>query len=214
MIMGSFKSYLTLLHKFSKACLHPLKALKKVDRAGKKRNSAKRQFSGFNWLNSSFAAMEVSNQLRQVFNFIDANGDGKISTVELSEVLLCLGHEKSTAAKEAEGIVREVDYNGDGFIDLDEFMNIVSISDDAGKMGSSSSRCNEQEDYLMDAFLIFDTDKNGLISAKELQKVLTNLGFENCSLQDCGKMIKGVDMDGDGYVNFDEFRSMMFGSAN
>lgn len=144
--------------------------------------------------------MEVSNQFKQVFRVMDANGDGKISALELSEVLLCLGYDKSRAAKEAEGMVLHMDYNGDGFIDLDEFM-------DAVQDGLTDNQANEG--HLMDAFLIFDTDKNGLISTRELQRVLINLGCDRCSLQDCRGMIKGVDKDGDGFVDFEEFRSMM-----
>ncbi|RZC57724.1 hypothetical protein C5167_005025 [Papaver somniferum] len=56
--------------------------------------------------------MEVPNQLKQVFKLIDTNGDGKISSLELGEVLLCLGHEKSTVTKEAEVMLKEVDCNG------------------------------------------------------------------------------------------------------
>ncbi|XVF33481.1 hypothetical protein REPUB_Repub17cG0172200 [Reevesia pubescens] len=168
-----------------------------------KRKKHRKLSSSFDLIPSSFGAMEPSSQFRQVFKVIDANGDGKISSLELSEVLLCLGHEKSTASKAAEGMIREIDFNGDGFIDLDEFMHAVNYTD--GSICSS----NSEEDYLMDAFLIFDTDKNGLISAKELRKVLISLGFTKCSLQECKRMIRGVDKDGDGFVDFKEFRSMM-----
>lgn len=171
-----------------------------VNRRKKRRH--RRLSSSFDLITSSFGAMELSGQFRQVFKVIDANGDGKISSLELSEVLLCLGHEKSTASKAAEGIIREMDFNGDGFIDLDEFMHAVNAE---GAICSS----NSEEDYLMDAFLIFDTDKNGLISAKELRNVLLSLGFSKCSLQECKRMIRGVDKDGDGFVDFKEFRSMM-----
>lgn len=151
--------------------------------------------------------MELSGQFRQVFKIINANGDGKISSLELSEVLLCLGHERSTATKAAEGMIREMDFNGDGFIDLDEFMHAVHTDEDGAICSSRSD--SEEADYLMDAFLIFDTDKNGLISAKELHKVLISLGFSKCSLQQCKRMIRGVDKDGDGFVDYKEFRSMM-----
>ncbi|XWS35696.1 hypothetical protein CRYUN_Cryun20dG0018600 [Craigia yunnanensis] len=93
-------------------------------------------------------------------------------------------------------MIREMDFNGDDFIDLDEFMHTVNMD---GAICSHS-----EEDYLMDAFLIFDTDKNGLISAKELHKVLISPGFSKCSLPECKR-----NKDGDGFVDFKEFRSMM-----
>lgn len=158
-----------------------------------KRRKPKRLIPDSTWLTPNFALMEVSNQLKQVFKFFDANGDGKISPVELSDVLSSLGHDKSSATKEAEGILREMDCNGDGFIDLDEFMNVVDTN----------------RDDIMDAFLIFDSDKNGFISAEELRRVLVSLGCKNCSLRECRRMIGGVDRDGDGFVDFEEFKSMM-----
>lgn len=145
--------------------------------------------------------MEVSNQFKEVFKVIDANGDGKISTFELSELLLCLGYEKSTAFKEAQGMVSAMDYDGDGLIQLDEFIDTMNASRKFG--------VEKEEDHLMDAFVIFDVDRNGLISPRELQRVLISLGCNGCSLKECRRMIKAVDKDGDGFVGFEDFRSMM-----
>ncbi|KAL8495471.1 hypothetical protein ACS0TY_019567 [Phlomoides rotata] len=148
------------------------------------------------------ATSKVSSQLKHVFKFIDTNGDGKLSPLELKKVLLSLGDEKAeAAAEEAEGIVREMDCNGDGFVDLDEFM-IVMENEDSGKGVS-------RESVIMEAFRVFDADNNGLISAEELQRVLGRLGCGNCSVKECRKMIKGVDRDGDGFVDFEEFKDMM-----
>lgn len=139
--------------------------------------------------------MELTNQLQQVFKFFDGNGDGKISPAELRRALVNLGHDKSTVGKEAERMVREMDSDGDGFIDLDEFMKVMDSV--------------EKEDNLVDAFSVFDCDKNGLISPQELKRVLVRLGSSNCSLRECKKMIKGVDKDGDGFISFQEFKLMM-----
>ncbi|CAI8607395.1 unnamed protein product [Vicia faba] len=152
---------------------------------------------------SSFLHNELSGQFRQVFKLIDTNNDGKISSTELTEVLSCLGYNNYTAAKEAESMMRVLDFNGDGFVDMDEFMFVMK-EENYGK----EKECDLDE-YLMDAFLVFDNDKNGLISPKELRRVLVNLGCENCSLRDCKRMIKGVDKNGDGFVDFEEFKSMM-----
>ncbi|KAL2337444.1 hypothetical protein Fmac_011890 [Flemingia macrophylla] len=174
-----------------------------------KRKQPDKKFSPNYDLSTSFLHMELSTQFHQVFKLIDTNGDGKISATELSEVLSCLGYNKCKAAKEAEGMVRVLDFNGDGFVDFDEFMVVMKEE----KFGSDMENDDHDHDHddrcLMDAFLVFDTDKNGLISAKELQRVLLNLGCDDCSLRDCKRMIKGVDKNGDGFVDFGEFRCMM-----
>ncbi|KAK9065468.1 hypothetical protein SSX86_014867 [Deinandra increscens subsp. villosa] len=182
---------------------HMRNFIKKVNSLTKVNKSTKKSCAL--GLISSFIAMDVSNQLKQVFNFFDINGDGKISQVELTNVLLTFGQEKSKATIEAQGILKEVDFNGDGFIDLDEFMTIM----DGSNPVFASSKEENGDDDLRNAFMVFDSDKNGLISAKELQHVLMNLGCSNSKLGQCRKMIKGVDKDGDGFVDFEEFKSMM-----
>ncbi|KAF5732965.1 calcium-binding protein CML23 [Tripterygium wilfordii] len=180
--------------------------LRAMDRCSK-RGRIKRLSSGFDLLASPFSDMKVSDQLKQVFKAIDVDGDGKISSAELKEVLLSLSYKKSmrVAAREAEVMVRVLDCNGDGVIDLDEFIDAVYNMNDL--------KSGDEEHHLMDAFSIFDTNKDGLISAMELQRVLHNLGFENCSLKECRRMIQGVDKDGDGFVDFKEFKFMMTVSA-
>lgn len=184
-----------------------------------KKNKPKRTFYGFNGMKSSFASMELSGQLELVFKFIDTNGDGKISPLELSDFLLCLGLDKSKVAEEADGMLRYLDVNGDGFIDLNEYMDVVMMDDDdddgvhdhVDVVDDDGYYHVDFEDDLRDAFLVFDSDKNGLISAKELHHVLKRLDFANCSLKECNLMIKCVDKDGDGFVNFEEFKLMMMG---
>lgn len=205
--MGSFRAWFVSLAGISKK----LNLFKDKFNRRKERKPNKSLSSDFSWLtkDKSFPTMELSNQLKQVFKFIDTNGDGKISPPELTQVLLSLGQEKSSAANEAEVMVREMDRDGDGLVDLDEFMSVMGRTSDHGIQTFSA-----KEDDLLEAFLIFDTDKNGFISANELQRVLISLGCrENCTLKHCRRMIKGVDKDGDGFVNFEEFKSMMMMNA-
>ncbi|KAK4795241.1 hypothetical protein SAY86_013235 [Trapa natans] len=96
-------------------------------------------------------------------------------------------------------IISEFDKDGDGHLDFDEFMEFF-----AGCGG---------DETLRDAFDLFDLDRNGLISAKNLHSVMMKLG-EGCSLSECRRMISSVDRDGDGNVNFEEFKEMMTISAS
>lgn len=138
----------------------------------------------------------MNDEVRQIFNKFDKNGDGKISISELKEMMATLG--SKTTHDEVKRMMEELDQNGDGFIDLKEFADF-HCNNDAG---------NDDSKELRDAFDLYDVDKNGLISAKELHDVLRKLG-EKCSLSDCRRMISNVDADGDGSVNFEEFKKMM-----
>ncbi|KAL4281718.1 hypothetical protein GQ457_03G012670 [Hibiscus cannabinus] len=139
-----------------------------------------------------------NDELQKVFNQFDANKDGKISVTELREVLKTMGSSSSYSEDELKRVLEDIDTDKDGFIDLSEFSALCRSSSDEVTAALE----------LRDAFDLYDQDKNGLISTKELHLVLNRLGMK-CSVDDCGRMIKSVDSDGDGNVNFEEFKKMM-----
>ncbi|XP_075494266.1 putative calcium-binding protein CML18 [Primulina tabacum] len=143
------------------------------------------------------APLTRDEELRQVFKKFDTNGDGKISPSELGSVLN--GLDSRTTEDEVARIMSELDIDGDGFIDLNEFKAFHCVGGDSNK-------------ELREAFDLYDQDKNGKISAKELHTVLRGLG-EKCSLKDCRRMIGSFDVDGDGCVDFEEFKKMMTRSS-
>ena len=118
-------------------------------------------------------------------------------------MLRSLGNVVGSTTEEAESMMKVADLDGDGYISLEEFISV-------NRTGVDSSSFVED---LRSAFTIFDLDGNGLISSKELQHVLRGMG-ERISLDDCEKMIKGVDQNGDGAVHFEEFIRMMTRSLN
>ncbi|MCD7452176.1 hypothetical protein HAX54_015365 [Datura stramonium] len=138
-----------------------------------------------------------TEEVEKVFRKFDTNGDGKISLSELGGVLNALG--TKTTPDEAKRMMLEVDTDGDGFIDLQEFAAFHC------PVQGPNSNINKD---LRDAFDLYDKDKNGKISAAELHSVMKGIG-EKCSLKDCRRMISSVDVDGDGSVNFEEFKKMM-----
>ncbi|XAR71412.1 hypothetical protein NMG60_11028661 [Bertholletia excelsa] len=140
------------------------------------------------------------DEVERVFKKFDADGDGRISATELRAVLRALGSD--TSPENVASVMSEIDKDGDGFIDLKEFADFHRRGSDGGDSSSSSNK------ELRDAFDLYDRDKSGSISASELHAVLKSLG-EKCSLKDCRRMISSVDQDGDGCVNFEEFKKMM-----
>nr|UUG47645.1 calcium-binding protein CML18 [Gastrodia elata] len=152
-------------------------------------------------MESAPAGIHSMEEVQKVFNRFDANGDGKITASELGKVLRALGSDVSS--EELSSMIQEMDANRDGYVDLGEFARF-NRPGDAPAQGDAD---------IKDAFNIYDLDGNGLISVKELHQVLGRLG-ERCSPKDCSRMIQSVDSDGDGCVNFDEFKKMMGGLSD
>ncbi|OMO60690.1 Calcium-binding EF-hand [Corchorus capsularis] len=139
-------------------------------------------------------------ELEEVFKKFDVNGDGKISSSELGSIMGSLG--QKPADDELQKMIREFDSDGDGFINFKEFVELNTKGVDSDEVLAN----------LKDAFSVYDIDGNGSITAEELQEVLQSLGDE-CSLAECRKMISGVDSDGDGMIDFEEFKVMMMAGA-
>ncbi|XP_052154657.1 probable calcium-binding protein CML18 [Oryza glaberrima] len=151
-------------------------------------------------------------ELEQVFRRYDANGDGKISAEELASVLRALGAPPGPG--EVRRMMDEMDSDRDGFVDLSEFaaFHCGPTPAHGGKGGDAKDQEAASEAELREAFRMYDADSNGKISARELHRVLRQLG-DKCSVADCSRMIRSVDADGDGCVNFDEFKKMMGGGG-
>ncbi|KAK1417232.1 hypothetical protein QVD17_26357 [Tagetes erecta] len=153
---------------------------------------------------------ERKEELKSVFATFDKNKDGFITKQELCDSLKNIGI--STSNKDLLEMVQGVDVNGDGLIDFNEFCvlfeSIMNGEDEDGNI-------DHEDGNLKEAFDVFDGDKNGVISVEELGLVLDSLGFkEGKKLEDCKKMISKVDTDGDGMINFNEFKNMMKNGIN
>ncbi|CAI8613838.1 unnamed protein product [Vicia faba] len=141
-------------------------------------------------------------ELARIFQMFDKNGDGRITKKELSDSLQNLGI--CISEKDLITMIEKIDVNGDGFVDIDEFGELYqTIMDD-----------KDEEEDIKEAFNVFDQNGDGFITGEELSAVLSSLGLKNGkSLEDCKNMIKKVDVDGDGMVNFKEFKQMMKAGA-
>ncbi|XP_042516663.1 probable calcium-binding protein CML36 [Macadamia integrifolia] len=139
---------------------------------------------------------DMTFELVQSFKLIDKDGDGKITRHELEEMLTRLGLEPESE-EELAMMLMDVDRDGDGCVSLEEFGALSSAFGPA---------CGSE---LRDAFDFFDANRDGKISAEELLKGFLAIGDDRCTLEDCKRMIDGVDTDGDGFVCFEDFSRMM-----
>lgn len=61
---------------------------------------------------------------------------------------------------------------------------------------------------LKECFNIFDSDKSGTISAKELKKVLEALNIK-VKDEEVNLLLQSMDKDGSGQIDFEEFAEVM-----
>ncbi|CAJ1913885.1 unnamed protein product [Sphenostylis stenocarpa] len=137
--------------------------------------------------------VDVRWDLAQAFRLIDRDNDGIVSRQDLEAVLTRLG------ASDVALMLSEVDGGAGGCITVEALMNHI---------GSGPESMSGPEE-LKEAFAVFDTDRDGRISAEELLRVFMAIGDERCTLDECRRMIEGVDRNGDGFVCFEDFSRMM-----
>jgi calcium-dependent protein kinase len=153
------------------------------------------QSAVLSFITSQLSSKEETKILSNSFKMIDKDGDGRISKQELiDEFIKTMAREEAEA--EAERIIKEIDTDGNGFIDYSEFLT-ASL-----KKETLISKKN-----LEGAFRIFDNDSSGTITAEELKRIL---GPNLNDLDDVwNQLIQTVDQNGDGEIDLKEFKDMM-----
>lgn len=150
-------------------------------------------------------------ELTATFKVFDKDGNGKICRQELGAVLRSLGDDVTN--EELDGVMANLG-GDDGCIDLAQFIAIHTNSSRSSRTSVDEGDENDPDMVaLKSAFAVFDVDKNGFISAEELQRVMRTLGDKHTSLEECRHMISCVDRDGNQMVDFSEFRILMSGTS-
>ncbi|KAJ9543015.1 hypothetical protein OSB04_022722 [Centaurea solstitialis] len=155
-----------------------------------------------------------SLRLRRIFDLFDTNGDSFITVDEISRALIILGLD--TDISDLDSMIKSYVRPGNSGLTYEDFVSLHRSIDDLVFGGAvdhveqEESKEEQEEADLTEAFKVFDENKDGFISAKELQIVLGKLGFTEAS--EMGRvemMISSVDLNHDGRVDFSEFKDMM-----
>ncbi|KAI3918790.1 hypothetical protein MKX01_042110 [Papaver californicum] len=97
--------------------------------------------------------------------------------------------------EDIENIFNRFDVNGDSKISLAELSNVYK------ELGDGTVVFEDREVRFV--FAMYYKDKYILISLEELQK---GLGY---FFDDCSRISTALDTDGDGDINFEEFKNIM-----
>ncbi|CAG7895961.1 unnamed protein product [Brassica rapa] len=131
--------------------------------------------------------------LKELFKMIDRDNSGTITFKELKDCIRRVGSE--LVESEIQELLQAADVDGSGTIDYGEFL---AATIHLNKL--------EREENLVAAFSFFDKDSSGCITLEELQQAWKQFGIKDSNLD---KMIKDIDQDNDGQINYGEFVAMM-----
>ncbi|GMP22140.1 hypothetical protein CsSME_00000289 [Camellia sinensis var. sinensis] len=162
--------------------------------------SRMKQFSAMNKLKKMALRVIAENLseeeiagLKQMFKMIDTDNSGQITFEELKAGLKRVG--ANLKDSEIYDLMHAADVDNSGTIDYGEF---VAATLHLNKV--------QKEDHLFAAFNYFDKDGSGYITPDELQQACEEFGLEDVRLEE---MIREVDQDNDGLIDYNEFVTMM-----
>jgi Ca2+-binding EF-hand superfamily protein len=147
------------------------------------------------------------HHIAQMFDMLDTDKDGVLQVSEMRAAFESAFGKDSREAQEVEQIFNKVNIDSSGKI------SFTQIS--AASMGKSAS---EQEQILRAAFSAFDRDSSGTISSEMITEVLSQVNV-HASLpeeahsvelaQASREIVEAYDKNGDGSLDFAEFKCMM-----
>jgi calmodulin len=163
---------------------------------------------------------ERYDEYKDAFDYFDKDKSGDISVKELSSLFRSLG--QTIAESEVKAMIDEIDDSGDGAISFDEFIymmvkKIDKIEEAEPESENKEVTNNEDEnankkggyevpddDEILKAFQVFDTDKSGTLNKIELRHILTKIG-DKFSDEEVDDIFRQADLDGSGEIDYKEF---------
>ena len=140
-------------------------------------------------------------EYKDAFEMFDKNKDGKITIMELANVMRSLNLDPTE--EELKEMIDEVDLDGNGEIDFEEFVTLMN----------RRSKETDTEEVILNAFRVFDIEGNGLLSITDMRHIMINM-TENVNEDELDEILINADTDGDGFIKYEEFIRMLLTKDN
>ena len=122
--------------------------------------------------------------------------EGVLHDEKIGEIMRKLG--KNPTEAQLIQLIENVSKSGSDKIGFDDFVDLME----------QKNKENDSEIEIINTFQIFNTENNGLISNQELFHIIRTFG-ETLTDDEIEEIIAEADVDGDGYINYEEFVRMM-----
>merc|ERR1712128_106855 len=140
-------------------------------------------------------------EIKLGFKKLDKDNDGMISKKEMASAGL--------SGQEVDAIFKLGDTNGDGEIDIDEFIGVMCPS--ATAVVFKISQVFKGKEGAAAAFSKIDIDGDGLISKREMSSAV--IGGSKLSKTEIDAIFKLGDTNNDGEIDIEEFLAVMVPSS-
>ena len=141
--------------------------------------------------------------MKKEFLALDLDGNGDISVKELESLLRSIKRKLRMTENQIMKMVKQTDKNGDGSVDLEEFLNLVETAEQKRVIHKELI----QRSGVRQAFMKYDKDGSGSITRDEFRRVVEDKYQTTMRANQIDKLMEAADKDNSGNISYDEFLS-------
>lgn len=144
----------------------------------------------------------TANFMGSIFSQLDSNHDGVLDMQEMRQAF-AIFYGEDVYEKQLELLFRKLNFNGTDKLTYTQF-SAAGMGDDV----------RNQEQVLWSSFKVFDDDNDGIVSQDDIEHLLARAdGSVSLSMAICEnaarEVLEAYDSNGDGGVDFEEFKLMV-----
>lgn len=154
------------------------------------------------WNDSRFKDKAFLDALFKKFD-PEKDGSGSLDCRLMYELLRSVDMELQY--KEVEQLVRQIDLDGNGTVELDEFHFFFAKAKDRAELKTMTKKLVKQDDqaFVKELFKNFDSSGTGNMTESDLYE-LTEFMNMDLSRDECHVLLNTIDLDGNGTIEIDE----------